>query len=378
MLHSKIKVVHKFDEFVELEPVWKSLVEESGLDNPFITYEFYYCLIKAFFEKSELLIFVVKDGREVVGIAPFLRDGNFIRSINNIHSHYFDFIIKRNRLDVYGNVFHYIFKNYTFDSIFLGDVCRKSNLFEYINSNDCFIHVLVHERASPVLDITQSWKDFYSSVSKNFKSNVKKRVNKVNRQGGYLIKECYAVDEMDTFLNDLYDIEKKSWKHLLGRSMFRTPEQPIFYSLLSKIFFENIKIEILYINDSPSAFWFSLYYNNSVYQLKNSFVEELKEFSPGIILTVECLKKYVTQKVVSVDYLGVTNSVKSKISNDFRVAYDINLYRKQLVNHACIFIKFKLWPKIGSSRFTQKVKNKILRKAPAEVEKVSRSIFLKR
>ena len=88
----KIEVVHVFDEFVELEPVWKGLVEESGLDNPFITYEFFYCLLKVFFEKSELLIFVVKDGGEVVGIAPFLRDGNSIRSINNVHSHYFDFV----------------------------------------------------------------------------------------------------------------------------------------------------------------------------------------------------------------------------------------------------------------------------------------------
>lgn len=67
----KIEVVHVFDEFVELEPVWKGLVEESGIDNPLITYEFFYCLLKVFFEKSELLIFVVKDGGEVVGIAPF-------------------------------------------------------------------------------------------------------------------------------------------------------------------------------------------------------------------------------------------------------------------------------------------------------------------
>ena len=160
--------------------------------------------------------------------------------------------------------------------------------------------------------------------------------------------------------------------------MLRTDSQPVFYSLLSKVFFENVKIEILYINDSPAAFWLSLFYNNSVYQLKNSFVEEIKDLSPGIILTVECLKGYFKQEVNSIDYLGVTNSVKSRVSNEFRVAYNVKLYRKSLVNYAYIFIKFRVWPKIGNSRFVQNVKNFILRKSPVEVEKVSRKFYLKK
>ena len=90
-----------------------------------------------------------------------------------------------------------------FDNIFLGDVCSKSGLFEYITSNDCFIHVLNKERVSPVLMAVQSWSDFYLSISKNFRNNVNKRVNKVNRQGGYLLKECSDVDKLDIFLKDL-------------------------------------------------------------------------------------------------------------------------------------------------------------------------------
>ena len=374
----KIEVVQTFDEFVELESVWNRLAVESDIDNPFITYEFFYCLLKVFFEKSELLIFVVKDNGEIVGIAPFFRDGNSIRSINNIHSHYFDFIFKKNRSDVYGYVFQYIVKNYEFENIFLGDICCKSGLFQYISSNDCFVHAIVKERVSPVLMVNQSWKDFYSSISKNFRNNVNKRVNKVNRQGGYLLKECNDVNELDVFLNDLFDIEKKSWKHSLGKSMLRTAEQPMFYSLLSKILFKNIKIEILYINNSPAAFWLSLFYNNSVYQLKNSFVEDIKDLSPGIILTVECLKKYFRQRIRYIDYLGITNSVKSRVSNDNRVACDMHIYRKNIVNYAYIFIKFKVWPKVGNSSFAQTVKNFILRKSPIEAEEVSRKAVLKK
>ena len=371
MLNMKIEVVHVFDKFLELEKVWKELAEDSDLNNPFITYRFYYCLLKVFFKNKDLLIFIVKDSEEVIGIAPFFRDGNTIRSINNIHSHYFDFIIRRNHSDVYRFVFQFIFKNYKFKSIYLGDVCSKSGLYKYILSNDCFIHTLVYERVSPVLMVTQSWKEFYSSVSKNFRNNYQKRVNKVNRQGEYQIKGCNDFDELDVFLKDIFDIEKKSWKNLLGRSMFRTSNQPEFYSLLAKVFFENVKIEILYINNCPAAFWISLFYKNSVYQLKNSFVEELKEYSPGIILTVECLKSYFEKKVTCIDYLGVTNSVKSKVSNDSRVAYNFYLYRKSSINHAYIFIKYKVWPKVGRYSFAQSLKNFILRKSPA-VEGINR------
>ncbi len=373
----RIETVHGFDEFVKLESAWKMLEEESGSDNPFITYEFFYCLLKAFFEKSELLIFVVKDDEEVVGIAPFYRDTSSIRSISNIHSHYFDFIIKKNRSDVYAYVFQYIFKNYKFKNIFLGDVCSHSGLFDYVNTNDSFIHAVMKERYSPVLAIAHDWNDFYASVSRNFRNNVNKRINKINRQGGYLLKECTDTNKLDVFLNDLFNIEKKSWKHLLGKSMLRTDQQPMFYSLLSKEFFDNVKIEILYINDMAAAFWLSLFYKNSIYQLKNSFVEDIKEFSPGIILTVECLKKYFKQHVKSIDYLGVTNSVKSKVSNDARVACDVLLVKKNLVNYAYFILKFKLWPKMGNSIFAQNLKNYILRKSPKKTEEVSRKIFLK-
>lgn len=369
-----IEVIHTFEKFVELESGWKRLVDDSGLDNPFITFEFFYCLLKAFFEKSELLIFVVKDNGEIIGIAPFLNDTNSIRSISNVHSHYFDFIIKKNRSELYAYVFQHISSNYKFKNIYLGDICSESGLFKHIIADDCFLHVILNERHSPVLKIDRSWDEFYSSISKNFRENVKKRVHRVNAQGGYLYKECSDVDTLDVFLNDLFDIEKKSWKHLLGKSMFSNSKQPVFYSLLSKVFFENVKIEILYINDSPTAFWLSLFYNNSIYQLKNSFVEESKELSPGIILTVECLKSSFMKKVKCIDYLGVTNSVKSRVSNDFRVAYNVALYRKHLINYTYIFTKFKMWPIIGSSSFIQSAKNFILRRSP--VEKVNRKTLL--
>ena len=116
----------------------------------------------------------------------------------------------------------------------------------------------------------------------------------------------------------------------------------------------------------------------TVYQLKNSFVENIKDVSPGIILTIECLERYFNKKVKCIDYLGVTNSVKSRVSNDSLVACNVRLYRKNIVNYGYTLIKFKIWPKIENSSFAQNVKNFILRKSHVPVEEVSRKAYLKK
>ena len=76
----KIAVITTLDSFETLEPAWKRLTEGSDSDKPLITYEFLYSLLKVFFEKHKLLVFVVKEGDQGDKIAPFVRDGKSVRA----------------------------------------------------------------------------------------------------------------------------------------------------------------------------------------------------------------------------------------------------------------------------------------------------------
>ena len=370
----KIDVVRSFEQFQELAPEWRALHAQSAPHNPFLSYEFFHCLVEVFFAQRELLIVLLRDQGKVRAIAPFVRDGIAVRSISNIHSHYFDFVAAPDDAGVYQPVFNYL-REQRCAHIHLGDVSVDSGLYRYLSQSRCFLQAVVYERASPLLKIEQAWEDYYRSISKNFRENYRKRVNKVARSGGHVHRVCRERGEIEQFLQDMFDIEKASWKHPLGRSMFSNEQQPQFYRLLLERFFDHVRLEIVDIDGRPSAFWLSLVYGDTLFQLKNSFVEELKDFSPGVILTLESLQACFEQQLACVDYLGVSNSVKSKVSNDSLMAFDLKLYPKTLKNRLYFLLKYTLWPKVGDNPTAQRLKNFLLRSKPKQ--KVNRKTYLK-
>src|SRR5262245_63840002 len=60
------------DELRRLGPVWDRLIEESGLDNPFLTHACILSAWESFGDGNRLQILVVSDEAGPVAIAPFM------------------------------------------------------------------------------------------------------------------------------------------------------------------------------------------------------------------------------------------------------------------------------------------------------------------
>ena len=64
--------VKDFSSFLALEKEWNSLVERSQDDTIFLRHEWFKCWWNAYGAEKELLILLVKEDGELIGISPFM------------------------------------------------------------------------------------------------------------------------------------------------------------------------------------------------------------------------------------------------------------------------------------------------------------------
>src|SRR3989442_3072916 len=99
----RVTEVSDFRSFLDLEPVWDSLVQRAGICHPFLTHTWVRTWWECFGGANELRILAVKEGDEIIALAPLMRGPGQVyglnvlkvRSLSNDHSPRFDFILTR-------------------------------------------------------------------------------------------------------------------------------------------------------------------------------------------------------------------------------------------------------------------------------------------
>ena len=98
-----VETVSDYRAFLDLEPAWDELVEEAGIDHPFLEHSWVRTWWECFGAGSRLHILVVKEGDDIVAIAPLISTavrmfGLSVRRLGffyNAHVPRADFLIAR-------------------------------------------------------------------------------------------------------------------------------------------------------------------------------------------------------------------------------------------------------------------------------------------
>ena len=68
----RVETISDYRSFLDLEPVWNHLVEEAGIDHPFLSHEWVRSKWECLGQEKALRVLVVKNGAEPIAIAPLL------------------------------------------------------------------------------------------------------------------------------------------------------------------------------------------------------------------------------------------------------------------------------------------------------------------
>ncbi|HEU4503370.1 MAG TPA: hypothetical protein VFR79_00960, partial [Nitrospira sp.] len=70
----RVELIEDDDAFLRMGPVWNRLVDEAGVDHPFLRHEWVRTWWECFKPVGKLHILVVMEGAEPIAIAPLMFD----------------------------------------------------------------------------------------------------------------------------------------------------------------------------------------------------------------------------------------------------------------------------------------------------------------
>lgn len=181
---------------------------------------------------------------------------------------------------------------------------------------------------SPRLVIRATWKEYLTSLSKSRRESVSRKLRKAEKQGCRVEIQRGRTGDLDTRLEQCWEISRKTWKHQIGSSIAADEARLAFYRDIASAAVDWIVLGLLYVNDKPVAFEYDLLYQGVLYNLKLGFDEATRELSPGYVLRIALLEWAFDNGIKVFDFMGLEADYKNQFSTDVLEHENLVIYNK--------------------------------------------------
>jgi len=301
------------EDFLALHDVWNRLLEESGSNNIFLTYEWVSTWWGIFRDKKKLLVLLLYDGDDLIGIVPLFRTRSFFRKIAIIGSDladYQDFIILRKRQECMAAIFQFLYEQMTqWDMLELAHVPETSPnheffLYESTNPVNCFRYE--KQNVAPFLPINDSsWDEYFGGLKNHFRRNLRRRVRQLE-EIGYRVQQCEADDEIEKSLAALFEFKVKQFKRKNSVNFLQCQRVKQFYMEIAKELCHKgwLNCTYLEIGDAIAAAQLSFIYDNKCYAYLTAFDHDhYPNYAVGRVLHLHLLKQCFADHLQEFDFL---------------------------------------------------------------------------
>ncbi len=147
------------------------------------------------------------------------------------------------------------------------------------------------------------WNEYEGSRSKKFKKMLRAAENKMQKSGGFRIEAHTDAGSADKLLDMLRAITMKSWKVEAGSDLFNQAYQGFWeMAFLKTIAAGQATLWILYHEEHPIGYEWSLRQGGRVIALKADYDKDYSIFSPGNVLAWHILKHFFANGASEIDY----------------------------------------------------------------------------
>jgi Acetyltransferase (GNAT) domain len=176
--------------------------------------------------------------------------------------------------------------------------------------------------------------EYWSERSKNLRGNVSKKLNRLkNENTEYELREITAPEEVRDGVKKYGDIESRGWKGEAGTAVDIDNTSGAFYTEMLGRFAAKSKAVIyqLWFGDKVVASAFAVKGGGMIIILKITFDEDMKDYSPGLLMMYEIHKKaFDMQDVNFIEYYGKATQRAKQWAVTLRTLYHLNYYRNSL------------------------------------------------
>ncbi len=339
----ELRRIDKLKDFKQLAPIWDNLLAKSGVDNFFLCFDWLFTWWKVFGAKGQLMILLCIDGETTLGIAPlcirkYRLDGllpyNVLSFLGEGLSDYADFIVCDRREEVL--------------KLFLQEVRRlrrhwhKLSLVNFPENSPNFQFCEARLRAllgklepfeevpCPFVTLKGEWEDYYHTLSKSLRQDIRTQHNKLKREGiSFEFVRKSVIDELE--LGKIANIHMKKLKYLVSKgrgnrsNMFQNPIAMSFLEEVLPVLNHSGKIDFAYISfDGEIAAYVLGFKHNRIHYFWNTgYTPQFSNFSPGKILLYYLIEHHFRSGYWELDFLRVREEYKTKWATGERFNHGI-------------------------------------------------------
>jgi hypothetical protein len=191
------------------------------------------------------------------------------------------------------------------DSVRFELLTRNSILLNSINDNFSILcrEPLLEYRDHWNMALPQSLNDIFNRLSSNHRNQLRRISKKLERDfpNSALRIRCFQKpDELEILFNDVEKIAKLTYQRSLGAGFIDN------FEIRSRLTLEAskrwLRMNVLYIDNEPSAYWWGIIYNNVYYSCALGYIPKYQNYSVGTYLLIKTIETLCGQNIAYIDF----------------------------------------------------------------------------
>ena len=365
---------------LELKEKWNELLSFNSYKNICLTYEWAYAWWKVFGDQYKLMIITVQENQMWYALAPFMiqKLSSFLpNSAQNLLfigtglSDYHDILLKQGfEKTAIESILKYLINVYkSWGIVRLRHFPENSKTpLIVINTvkngiDQTKIDLVFKETVKcPYLLLNSNWELYYKNVSRNLRSDMTKRLNRMKRNFDVKFEKIEPKTEEDyhRYLDEFIKINLKRWKQKNERNIFsfeKSDHQKYYYQLTKDFTRQrSILFYVLKLNHKIVAYIYCFKYNNVIYPWNTAFDPEYFRFSVGKILHRLAIEDAFKSGYKEFDFMRGDEDYKLKWTNKTRINSEIILLNsKNLLSKYFGFYYVSLKPYLENKGYVEKM-----------------------
>lgn len=322
--------------------MWNQILSKCDDATPYLTYEWVRTWWEHFGEGHKLLVFLIEDGDEIIGVIPLMTSTlgpmiSVIEFIGGQRTPYQNMILLRYPEKCFYHVLQYLEAHHHWTYLEFNNIpefSKNSNIIEHTAEE----HKLAGEKTiikrSPVLWLNDSWQDYFRTLSGKFRGEL----NRTQRR----LVEIGSLDyEVST--NAIEDLPK--FYHICeGNPTFSSEKWRRFHTdLVAKLAPKGwIHLSFLTIDGEAIAAKYGYQFNHTYYGYSSGYDRAYSKYGPGQLHIMYLLQECMENQISKVDFGWGTQRYKLLWQPDIRRIMRHRLISKRLSSKAKYFIGKKL------------------------------------
>ncbi len=357
-------------EFRGIAHEWDKALRKSGEDIPFLLSDFILTWWKYFSDGRSLRIFVVFEGKDIVGGLPLYLEKN-----------------RNSRVLRYPGSADFGVANYTnFLSVkpldktldlFLRSLCNRNEWdllqmeqlkvpfetwknLEKTFDDYGFLLLKQSQLASLSIEVPESLDGFLMERSKNLRKKVRRSYRLAEDAGKLVLDKVRGSENVEDLFRLYVDLSKSSYAEREKESAFEDSRLRDFFGDLLKRFEESgfLDAYALKLNQDIIAIAFCYTLQNNLNYILTTFDYRFSELRPGHLLTSQLLRAAIQRKSPVMDFFTGEKMYKKLWTNRqdpiFKFTIGRNTFRNRAVRN-----KERLYRKLGSIHALKVVKSEV-------------------